>query len=93
MTVIYCYKHRRSDIDSCERCEKENPIWQRSLTVHLNVNDIYLDSDGIGNDRSHEWEGLLQDIKIAIERYCNPHYPAKHIEVMDAEWLEGPVID
>lgn len=94
MTAIYCYRHRRSDVDSCQRCEEENPIWHRTLFVHLNVNDIFLDPDGVGGDRSHAWEELRQDITLVIERHCNIlHRPnSKEVRVADAEWGDNPTV-
>lgn len=53
--------------------------------LHLDVNDMYLDPDWVGGDRSQEWEDLRKDIEIAVER--NPRYGPIDVKVIDTEWM------
>ena len=34
---IYCKKHRRNDLDTCEECDKEYPVVKAEVRLYLNI--------------------------------------------------------
>ena len=55
--MINCNIHGLAAMDSCPRCEEDNPYWNRALTVYVDVRDDWLDEDGSGEEgRNASWD-------------------------------------
>ena len=65
---IYCTKHRRHDLDSCETCDQEtaNPTYYRGLRVSVYVDKNWLTNDGEGKEKDG-WAELEDQIKAKLK--------------------------
>ena len=43
---IYCKKHRRNDLDTCEECDKEYPVVKAEVRLYLNIDTRELAEGG-----------------------------------------------
>ena len=86
MGQIYCNKHKRSDMDSCEECDKEtaNPVYYRGLRVSVFVNRAWLTNDFEDQDEGAGWKELEQQISRSLS-----YLGIKEVAVDFEEW-EGP---
>ncbi len=95
MPQIYCNKHHRSDMDSCQLCEDESPVWERTLLLHLDVPTAWLDPDACGRPLSvsQAWEELRLDITDAFAKLYNK-YQTQFIvpTLVDSEWDAEPEV-
>lgn len=86
-TPIYCKKHRHSDLDSCEYCDKEreNTKYSRAFQLVVYVDRIWL-TNGFEFDEASGWEVLQEDLEAKIKR----HRPSGTKVEFDG-WTEEPV--
>ena len=86
MTIINCNIHNRQDEDSCALCDEENPIWERTLSIYVDVEDKWLDPDG---EEQHDegWAELRQRVQGAIEREFQKHTARPHF---NTDWEDIP---
>ena len=65
--AIYCNIHKRSDVDSCQTCEEENPILKRYFVAQISINQFDLTD---GNECSIEdgWGIMEEEISRAIRQ-------------------------
>ena len=66
---IYCKKHRKRDLDSCEECDKEreNVTYYRGIRLSLCVDKDWLTNKGEESEASG-WEWLEGEIVKLISR-------------------------
>ena len=86
--AIYCNIHKRSDVDSCQTCEEENPILKRYFVAQIAINHLDLTD---GNECSIEdgWRNLEEEINRAIQ--CSgAGYHRVPFQITFDQWEENP---
>lgn len=65
-------------------------VWQRTLSVYIDVDDEWLDPD---HDESHDysWHDIKKEITAALKRLYHPHGPVKGAPTIYTDWDEPPV--
>ena len=61
-TAIWCNIHNRSDVDSCQECDQDNPEYMRPMTVYVAVDRNWLTDDGEYTDTDGGWKYLEGEI-------------------------------
>ncbi len=85
-THIYCTKHRRHDLDSCEMCDQEtaNPVYYRGLRVSVYVDKNWLTSDGEGKE-DEGWAELENQLREVFRQRRIPG-----VSLVYEEWEGSP---
>ena len=63
---IYCKKHRRNDLDSCEECDKEYPVVKAELRLYLNIDTGKLSESG-----EYSYEDCLEFAAEEVEAWTS----------------------
>ena len=87
-TQIYCTRHRRHDLDSCEMCDQEtaNPTYYRGLRVSVYVDKNYLTNEG--EDKEEDgWKELEEELR---KRMAFPYLRMRDVKLVVEEWEADP---
>ena len=66
-TAIYCNIHKRSDVNSCQVCEDENPILKRYFTAQVSISQLDL-TDREQCSIEDGWKDIEKEISQAIRQ-------------------------
>ena len=89
MPAIYCNIHQASYMDSCDQCEDANPVWQRTMTIYFDVEDQWLDPDGLG-DHDESWYELRREVIYALEKQLYRYGYKRGQPTFDVDWEDKP---
>tara|TARA_R110000751_G_scaffold222469_1_gene324749 strand:+ start:727 stop:1086 length:360 start_codon:yes stop_codon:yes gene_type:complete len=82
INIVHCNRHQRSDEDSCAQCDEENPVWgenpvwQRTLSIYVDVpvdwllpnGEEWTEDNAIAADA---WQELRDEVRVALANMYN----------------------
>lgn len=87
-TAIYCNIHKRSDVDSCQVCEGENPIRERVFKGIISFPLNYLTQNGEMTEEEG-WAYIQKDLNTAISNLIDSRDMGPVAEFL--EWDEDAI--
>ena len=87
-TAIYCNVHKRSDVDSCQVCEDQNPIRERVFKGIISFPLTYLTQNGEMTEEEG-WAYIQEALNTAIGNLIASRDMGPVAEFI--EWDEDPI--
>ena len=65
-TPIYCNRHKRSDVDSCQVCDEANPMRERTFKGIISFSLNFLTDNG-EMDEEEGWKMIQGELNTSIK--------------------------